>query len=84
MLIILILQVIRYSNSRCLAGHTAKDIVELTNDKFDNTGVSATATTTVKLQVTSSVGGMQGTGKVVSMNIYGKNQLLSQLLHRLV
>ena len=30
-----------------LAGHTAKDIVELVNDKFDNTGVSATATTTV-------------------------------------
>ena len=56
-----------------LAGHTAKDIVELTNDKFDNTGVSATATTTVKLQVTSSVAGMQGSGKVVSMNIYGKN-----------
>ena len=37
------------------AGNTAKDIVELTNDKFDNTGVSATATTTVKLQVLSSV-----------------------------
>ena len=54
-----------------LAGHTAKDIVELTNDKFDNTGVSATATTTVKLQVTSSA--ISGTGKVVSMNIYGKN-----------
>ena len=56
-----------------LAGHTAKDVVELTNDKFDNTGVSATATATVKLQVTSSVAGMQGSGKVVSMNIYGKN-----------
>ncbi len=53
------------------AGNTAKDIVELTNDKFDNTGVSATATTTVKLQVTSSA--ISGTGKVVSMNIYGKN-----------
>ena len=55
------------------AGNTAKDIVELVNDKFDNTGVSATATTTVKLQVESSVGAMQGTGKVVSMNITGKN-----------
>ena len=54
-----------------LAGHTAKDIVELVNDKFDNTGVSATATTTVKLQVTSSA--IAGTNKVVSMNIYGKN-----------
>ena len=54
-----------------LAGHTAKDIVELVNDKFDNTGVSATATTTVKLQVTSSA--ISGTNKVVSMNIYGKN-----------
>ncbi len=53
------------------AGNTAKDIVELVNDKFDNTGVSATATTTVKLQVTSSA--ISGTGKVVSMNIYGKN-----------
>ena len=55
------------------AGNTAKDIVELVNDKFDSTGVSATATTTVKLQVESSVGAMQGTGKVVSMNITGKN-----------
>ena len=54
------------------AANTAKDIVELTNDKFDNTGVSTTATTTVKLQVESSVL-LQGTGKVVSMNIYGKN-----------
>ena len=55
------------------AGNTAKDIVELVNDKFDNTGVSATATTTVKLQVNSTAGAMQGTGKVVSMNITGKN-----------
>ena len=55
------------------AGNTAKDIVELVNDKFDSTGVSATATTTLKLQVESSVGGMQGSGKVVSMNITGKN-----------
>ena len=53
------------------AADTAKDIVELTNDKFDNTGVSATASTTVKLQVESSA--IAGTGKVVSMNIYGKN-----------
>ena len=43
-----------------LAGHTAKDVVELTNDKFDNTGVSATATTTVKLQVVSSDAGHAG------------------------
>ena len=55
------------------AGNTAKDIVELVNDKFDNTGVSATASTTVKLQVESSVGGMQGSGKVVSMSVTGKN-----------
>lgn len=54
-----------------IAANTAKDIVELTNDKFDNTGVSATATTTVKLQVESSA--IAGSGKVVSMNIYGKN-----------
>ena len=51
-------------------GHTAKDMVELVNDKFDNTGVSA-ATTTVELQVTSSA--IAGTNKVVGMNIYGKN-----------
>ena len=31
-----------------------KDIVELVNSKFDNTGVSATATTTIKMQVNSS------------------------------
>ena len=43
-----------------LAGHTAKDIVELVNDKFDILVYSATATTTVKLQVTSSAGAMQG------------------------
>lgn len=52
------------------AGDTAKEIVELVNDKFDNTGVSATATTTVKLQVSSS----DAAGShVVGFNLYGKN-----------
>ena len=51
-------------------GHSAKDIVELVNSKFDNTGVSATATTTVKIEATSS----DAAGShVVSMNLYGKN-----------
>ena len=52
------------------AGHSAKDIVELVNAKFDNTGVSATATTTVKMQVNSSDA---ATDHVVSFNLYGKN-----------
>jgi len=52
------------------AGHTAKDIVELVNSKFDNTGVSATATTTVKMTVTSS----DAAGDhVVGFGLYGKN-----------
>ena len=52
------------------AGNSAKEIVELVNDKFDNTGVSATATTTVKLQVSSS----DAAGShVVGFNLYGKN-----------
>ena len=52
------------------AGDSAKEIVELVNDKFDNTGVSATATTTVKLQVSSS----DAAGShVVGFNLYGKN-----------
>ena len=41
------------------------------SESYIDSGVSATATTTVKLQVTSSA--ISGTGKVVSMNIYGKN-----------
>ena len=52
------------------AGDTAKEIVELVNDKFDNTGVSATATTTVKLQVSSSD---DAGSHVVGFNLYGKN-----------
>ena len=40
------------------AGNTAKQIVNLVNDKFDSTGVSATATTTVKLEgITSDAAG---------------------------
>ena len=52
------------------AGHSAKEIVELVNAKFDSTGVSATATTTVKMQVNSSDA---ATDHVVSFNLYGKN-----------
>ena len=52
------------------AGHSAKEIVELVNAKFDSTGVSATATTTVKMQVNSSD---SATDHVVSFNLYGKN-----------
>ena len=52
-------------------GNTAKEVVNLVNDKFDATGVSATATTTVRLRIKSSV--INGTDKVVSMNVYGKN-----------
>ena len=51
------------------AGNTAKEIVNLVNDKFDSTGVSATATTTVKLEgITDSAG-----SHVVGFNLYGKN-----------
>ena len=52
------------------AGHSAKEIVELVNAKFDSSGVSATATTTVKMQVNSSDA---ATDHVVSFNLYGKN-----------
>lgn len=55
------------------AGDDAKTVAELVNHDFDATGVSATASTQVKLQVTSSAGAMQGSGKVVTMNLYGKN-----------
>ena len=51
------------------AGNTAKEIVNLVNDKFDSTGVSATATTTVKLQGITDAAGSH----VVSFNLYGKN-----------
>ncbi|MEE2695426.1 MAG: flagellin [Pseudomonadota bacterium] len=52
------------------AGHSAKDIVELVNSKFDNTGVSATATTTVKMRASSS----DAAGDhVVTFELYGKN-----------
>ncbi len=52
------------------AGHSAKDIVELVNAKFDSTGVSATATTTVKIEATSS----DAAGShVVTFNLFGKN-----------
>ena len=52
------------------AGNTAKEIVNLVNDKFDSTGVSATATTTVKLEgITSDAAGSH----VVGFNLYGKN-----------
>ncbi len=51
------------------AGNTAKEIVNLVNDKFDSTGVSATATTTVKLQGITNAAGSH----VVSFNLYGKN-----------
>jgi flagellin len=51
------------------AGNTAKEIVNLVNDKFDSTGVSATATTTVKLQGITDAAGSH----VVGFNLYGKN-----------
>ena len=51
-------------------GESAKRIVELVNNKFDNTGVSATATTTIKIEVNSS----DAAGDhVVGFNLYGKN-----------
>ena len=46
-----------------------QEIVNLVNDKFDSTGVSATATTTVKLQGITDAAGSH----VVSFNLYGKN-----------
>ena len=61
-------------------GETAKQIVELVNAKFDNTGVSATATATIKIQVNSS----NASGDhVVGFNLYGKtppHKLFQQLL----
>ena len=51
------------------AGNTAKEIVELVNDKFDSTGVSATATTTLKLEGITDAAGSH----VVGFNLYGKN-----------
>lgn len=51
------------------AGNTAKEIVNLVNDKFDSTGVSATAATTVKLQGITDTAGSH----VVGFNLYGKN-----------
>ena len=52
------------------AGNSAKEIVNLVNAKFDSTGVSATATTTVKLQgLTSDAAGSH----VVGFKLYGKN-----------
>ena len=53
------------------AADTAKTMAQLTNDSFDSTGVSATASTQVAIQVTSSA--IAGTGKVVTFNLYGKN-----------
>ena len=52
------------------AGDSAKEIVELVNDKFDSTGVSATATTTIKLQAKSTD---DAGSHVVGFNLYGKN-----------
>ena len=50
--------------------NTAKTVAELVNAKFDSTGVSATATTTVKLEMLSS----DAAGDhVVGFNFYGKN-----------
>ncbi len=54
------------------AGDTAKEIAEKVNDKFDSTGVSATATTTVKVQVNSTdAAGSHNVG----FNLYGKNSV---------
>ena len=50
--------------------NTAKEVAELVNAKFDNTGVSATATTTIKLEMLST----DASGDhVVGFNFYGKN-----------
>ncbi len=52
------------------AGNTAKTIAALTNAEFDSTGVSATASTQCKIEMSSS----NSTGQhVVTMNLYGKN-----------
>ena len=50
--------------------NTAKTVAELVNAKFDSTGVSATATTTVKMEMLSS----DAAGDhVVGFKFYGKN-----------
>ena len=57
------------------AGNTAKEIVNLVNDKIDSTGVSATATTTVKLEgLTSDAVGSH----VVSLIFMEKNSTVKQ------
>jgi len=50
--------------------NTAKEVAELVNAKFDSTGVSATATTTIKMEMLST----DASGDhVVGFNFYGKN-----------
>ena len=50
--------------------NTAKEVAELVNAKFDSTGVSATATTTIKMEMLST----DAAGDhVVGFNFYGKN-----------
>tara|TARA_B100000575_G_scaffold32189_1_gene21693 strand:+ start:3696 stop:5261 length:1566 start_codon:yes stop_codon:yes gene_type:complete len=50
--------------------NTAKEIVELVNAKFDSTGVSATAMTTIKLEMLST----DANGShVVGFDLFGKN-----------
>ena len=50
--------------------NTAKEIVELVNAKFDKTGVSATAMTTVKIEMLSTAA---AGNHVVGFDIFGKN-----------
>ena len=50
------------------AGNSAKDIANLVNAKFDNTGVSATATTTIEVKAKTNSAGSH----VVGFNLYGK------------
>ncbi len=52
------------------AADTARQIAILTNNDFDSTGVSATASTQCKIEMSSSDAETQ---HVVTMNIYGKN-----------
>ncbi|MAR63529.1 MAG: flagellin [Rickettsiales bacterium] len=50
--------------------NTAKEVANLVNASFDSTGVSATATTTVKIEMLST----DASGShVVGFNLYGKN-----------
>ncbi len=51
------------------AGNSAKQIANLVNAKFDNTGVSATATTTIEVKAKSNAAGQH----VVGFKLYGKN-----------